>query len=84
MARSSAYCSSCYRETSSDEGLCRNCAERDSPRSRYSRVVLLLGVAGLPVMFAGVLRLGQRACLIGAAISGVAVLLHVILKINWK
>jgi hypothetical protein len=35
-------------------------------------------------MFAGVLRLGQRACLIGAAISGVAVLLHVILTIKSK
>ena len=44
-----------------------------------SRAVVLLGVTGLPVLFTGLLTLDVRACLTGAAISGAAVIVRVVL-----
>jgi NADH:ubiquinone oxidoreductase subunit 2 (subunit N) len=82
MDSTSGYCRSCYRDVPEDSLLCRECAERRTPASRASRVVLLLGLAGLPVMFAGILGFNGRLSIIGAAISGTAVLLHVALTLR--
>lgn len=78
----SGYCRSCYRDVSADDVLCRACAERTTLRFHHSRIAVLLGVIGLPVLLTGVLNLNQRMCLIGAGISAAALLLHLILSLR--
>ena len=82
MDSTSGYCRSCYRDVSEDTLLCPDCVVRRTPASRASRVVLLLGLAGLPILFAGVLGLNGRLSMVGAAISGTAVLLHIALTLR--
>lgn len=70
---SESYCRSCYRPISSDDLVCAACAGASKPRW-----LLALGVAGLPLLIIGMLTLNARLCLIGAAISATAMLIHVI------
>jgi predicted nucleic acid-binding Zn ribbon protein len=82
MADTADYCRTCYRDISPDRMFCSRCAELNSPRSRLARIVILLGTAGVPVMFGGVLGLSQRTCLIGAAVAATAVLLHLVITLR--
>lgn len=61
---------------------CTRCAELNTPRSRLSRIVILLGTAGVPVMFGGLIGLSQRTCLIGAAVAATAVILHLVITLR--
>ena len=72
-------CTHCFRELAAEDTFCRRCFRRDSP---LARVVLLLGVAGAPLLFAGLLGFNLRLCFIGGAISGAAVLLHIVLTLR--
>ena len=76
MTMGASYCTRCYRDLESDTAICP-CR---TPSSSISRVFLLLGIAGLPIMFAGVLALNVRLCVTGAVISFAAVLLNLIVS----
>ena len=82
MADTADYCRTCYRDVPPDRMFCPRCAEHNTPRSRLARIVVLLGTAGVPVMFGGVLGLSQRTCLIGAAVAATAVLLHLVITLR--
>jgi len=70
-----SYCTSCYRELATGETRCARCSERDAVRP-YSRVALFLGVIGIVILIGGMLMLDVRACLAGAAIAAVALLMQ--------
>jgi hypothetical protein len=72
------YCTSCYRSLPSEGSLCPSCAGG----GRVARLILVLGVAGVPMLIAGILALDPRMCLAGAAVTGAAVFVHVILALR--
>jgi hypothetical protein len=74
------YCKDCYRDVGPEETRCRQCAQRNA--EPLSRLTLVFGVAGLPILIAGMLTYNTRVCLAGAAISGVAALFHVALSLR--
>ena len=76
MTMGVSYCTRCYRDLESEAASCR-CS---TPSSPVARAFLLLGVAGLPIMVAGVLALNVTLCVTGAAISFAAVLLNLFSK----
>lgn len=73
---SDPYCPSCYRVLSSETAACPSCRDRYRPASAISRILLILGVAGLPLLIAGMLTFNVRLCIAGTAISGIAAVLH--------
>jgi hypothetical protein len=73
-----SYCRSCYRVLPSEETICPGCAAARTPK----RIVMILGVAGLPLLIAGVLSLNSRACIAGAILSGSAALLYAALSLR--
>ena len=72
-------CTSCFRELTADEPFCRQCFRRETP---LARLVVLLGIAGVPTLIAGMLSLNVRLCVTGAVISVAAVLLHIVLSMR--
>jgi hypothetical protein len=46
------------------------------------RVIALVGVAGLPLLIAGMLLHDTRLCLVAAALSGVAAVLYAVLSLR--
>lgn len=72
-------CTSCFRELAADDTFCRRCFRRETP---LARIVLLLGVAGAPLLAAGLLGFNLRLCVLGGAISAAAVLLHIVLALR--
>ncbi|HKO54963.1 MAG TPA: hypothetical protein VJ276_03735, partial [Thermoanaerobaculia bacterium] len=66
----------------SGSGLCPSCAQRAEPAARVGRLVLVLGAAGVPVLIAGILGLDARMCVAGAAVTGAAVFVHVLLALR--
>lgn len=75
------YCRECFRDLRPEETRCRHCAPRNAIQP-FSRLTLVLGVAGLPILIAGMLTYNTRVCVVGAAISGVAALVHVVLSLR--
>ena len=70
-----SYCTSCYRELPSGETRCARCAQTDDARP-FSRPALLLGVIGIVILIGGMFTLDVRACLTGAAIAALALLMQ--------
>jgi predicted amidophosphoribosyltransferase len=69
-------CTSCYRELEGDDAFCRRCFRKQNP---VARVVVLLGVAGAPLLVAGMLTFNSRLSLVGGLIAAAAVVLHIVI-----
>jgi len=76
------YCKVCYREISSESARCCLACTSESAIGRTRNAAVLLGIAGFPVLIVGVLTLNARACLVGALVSAVAVLLYAVLVVR--
>jgi hypothetical protein len=74
-------CRTCGRVLPGGSRVCWSCVGRRPPTGGVARLVVLLGVCGVPLFIAGTLGLDGRLCLAGAVISGVAAVIHVVLTI---
>ena len=74
------YCHRCFRELATDDFRCSRCTQQDARPA--SKIILLLGLAGVPLLAAGILGYDRRLSLVGGVISGVAVVLSIIASLR--
>ena len=74
-----SYCRQCYRPIAVDRTHCSAC---DSEPSGLARVVMLIGLAGLPLLIIGMGSLNVRLCVAGATVSGVATLVYAVMSMR--
>jgi hypothetical protein len=77
-----SYCRRCYRLLSAGQESCFACSHDQLAGRSWRRGIVLLGTLGFPVLIVGLLTLGIRLCVAGAAISGVAALLRAVLSLQ--
>jgi hypothetical protein len=76
------YCKRCYRTIPPEQSFCLGCNPEQVAARNRGRAVVLLGMAGLPVLVIGVLSLDVRLCLAGGIVSGAAALLYAALSLR--
>jgi hypothetical protein len=77
-----SYCRSCYRGLPPGQVTCFAC-DGDRRRLRVtSRLPLIIGCIGVPLLIMGMLTLSVRMCFAGAIVSGCAALAHALMTLR--
>jgi hypothetical protein len=74
-------CRNCYRPVPEGRTLCMRCASESRSRE-ISAPLILAGGAALAMLVAGMLSFNIRLCIAGAAIAGVAIVIHVVQSVR--
>lgn len=76
------YCRSCYRTLPAEHAICFSCNGRGATVPGVSRVPLVLGCAGIPMLILGMFAHNTTLCLAGGIVSAAAVIVHALLALR--
>ena len=82
MSARVGYCRSCYREVPDGAMFCVGCTAKQASVTPAQKIVIVLGLAAIPVLFTGIGTLNPKLCLIGVAIAAIASLTYAVLSLR--
>jgi len=77
-----SHCRSCYRALPPGQATCSSCSADRQPLRAVTRLPLIIGCIGVPLLVTGMLTLNVRMCIAGAIVSGCAALVHAFLTLR--